>query len=93
MRRMSTSPSICTSQISGRKLPTPPDKKNTEENFRPGLVGEVCRVIWPGKTDFTVADITGKSDRSARDWMSGKVPLPSELLTAINVALTRRPKQ
>lgn len=89
MRQMSRSPSISANQIDGSK---PPKEKNPEENFRPGLVGDVCRSIWPDKTDLVVADIGGKTDRAARDWMSGRVAIPSVLLSAINRALTRRPK-
>lgn len=62
-----------------------------EENFRPGLVGDVCKAIWGDKADAKVAAIVGVSDRATRDYFSGRVAIPSSLLTAINVVLTRRP--
>ena len=65
--------------------------RRPEENFRPGLVGDVCRAIWGANADAKVAVIVGRSDRASRDYFSGRVPIPAKLLAAINVALTRRP--
>ena len=62
-----------------------------EENFRPALVGDVCRAIWGKKADIKVAAIVGKTDRAAREYLSGRVAIPASLLTAICVALTQRP--
>lgn len=62
--------------------------------FRPGLVGDVLRVIYPGlakETEACVARICHFTDRQARDVISGAAPIPSVLLAAINTELTRRP--
>lgn len=53
-------------------------------------VGAVCRALWPGKTDVEVAIICGCDPRNARRYMAGEIPIPSILLAAINVALTKR---
>lgn len=54
------------------------------------VVGAVCRAIWPDKTDAQVATICGCDPRNARRYMSGEIPMPSVLLAAINVELTKR---
>lgn len=71
-------------KIDGRFLPT------SEENFRSGVVGDVCYAIWGEKADAKTAAIVGKTDRAMRDQFSGRARISAELLTAINVALTRR---
>jgi hypothetical protein len=66
-------------------------------HFRPGtdrivrtLVGPVCRVIWPDKTDANIAVICGCDPRNARRYMSGELPIPAVLLAAISVELVKR---
>lgn len=59
--------------------------------FVRSLVGPVCKVIWPEKTDAHVAAICGCDPRNARRYMSGEIPIPSILLTAINIEIIRRP--
>lgn len=54
------------------------------------LVGPVCKVIWPDKTDVHIAAICGCDPRNARRYLSGELPLPTLLLVAINVELSRR---
>lgn len=54
------------------------------------LVGPVCKAIWPVKTDAHVAAICGCDPRNARRYMSGEIPIPSILLAAINVKITKR---
>jgi hypothetical protein len=65
--------------------------------FRPGqdkyvrsLVGPVCKVIWPEKTDHQVACICDCDPRNARRYMSGELPIPAVLLAAINNAIVKR---
>lgn len=55
-------------------------------------VGAVCKVLWPPplKTDVEVGLICGCDPRNARRYMSGEIPLPSVLLAAINIELTKR---
>ncbi len=60
------------------------------DRFVRSLVGPVCKVIWPEKTDAHVAAICGCDPRNARRYMSGEIPIPSILLTAINIEITRR---
>jgi hypothetical protein len=72
-------------EIDGSSKPRP------EENFRPGLVGDVCRLIWGKNADAKIAAIVGVSDRAGRDYLSGRVPIPAVLLAAIAVELTKRP--
>lgn len=66
-------------------------------HFKPGtdrivrtLVGPVCKVIWPGKTDVEIALICGCDPRNARRYLSGELPIPAVLLAAINVELVKR---
>lgn len=54
------------------------------------LVGPVCRVIWPDKTDANVAVICGCDPRNARRYLSGEIPIPAVLLAAINAELVKR---
>ena len=63
-----------------------------EENFRPGLVGAVCQEIWGECADAKIAAFLDCTDRAVRDYFSGKVAIPSLLLTRINFVLTRRPR-
>jgi hypothetical protein len=51
----------------------------------------VCKAIWgTEKTDATVAVICKCDPRNARRYFKGELPIPSALLTAINIELTRR---
>ena len=71
-----------------------------EGHLRPGghatdrivrtVVGPVCKIIWPDKTDAHVAAICGCDPRNARRYLSGELPLPTLLLVAINVELSKR---
>ncbi len=61
-----------------------------EEFFRPGIVGAVCQEIWGDKADVKIAGMLGCTDRAVRDYFSGKSPLPSALLAAINSVLAYR---
>ncbi len=61
------------------------------DRFVQSPVGPVCRALWPEKTDAHVAAICGCDPRNARRYMAGEIPIPSILLTAINVEITRRP--
>ena len=58
--------------------------------FVQSLVGPVCKVLWPDKTDAHVAAICGCDPRNARRYMSGEITIPAILLTAINIRLTER---
>lgn len=55
------------------------------------LVGPVCKILWPVKTDAHVATICGCDPRSARRYMSGEITIPAVLLVAITARLTARP--
>lgn len=61
------------------------------DGFVQSPVGPVCKALWPVKTDAEVATICGCDPRNARRYMSGEIPIPAILLTAINVKLTKRP--
>lgn len=65
-------------------------KQNCADKNVPHIVGEVCKAIWKGKTDATVAVICKCDPRNARRYFKGELPIPSVLLTAINIELTRR---
>lgn len=65
----------------------------SEENFRAGLFGDVARVVWPLKTDATVAAIAGVSDRAARDILRGKVAVPACVLIAMMEQIAGRPRR
>lgn len=54
------------------------------------LVGPVCKVIWPEKTDAQIAVICCCDPRNARRYLSGELPMPSVLLAAINSELVKR---
>ena len=65
--------------------------------FQPGtdkivrtLVGPVCKVIWPEKTDAQIAVICSCDPRNARRYLSGELPIPAVLLAAINAELVKR---
>lgn len=65
--------------------------------FRPGkdrivrtLVGPVCKLLWPDKTDANVAVICGCDPRNARRYLSGELPIPAVLLAAICAELVKR---
>ena len=60
------------------------------DGFVQSSVGPVCKVFWPVKTDAQVATICGCDPRNARRYMSGEIPIPSILVAAIVVELTRR---
>ncbi len=57
--------------------------------FQPRDFGSLCALIWD-KPDTAIAVIAGVSDRSARDYLNGTVPMPGCVIAAINVAITRR---
>jgi hypothetical protein len=59
-------------------------------DIRNVVVGPVCKVIWPNKTDAYVAAICGCDPRNARRYLSGELPIPAVLLAAINVELVKR---
>jgi hypothetical protein len=61
-----------------------------KDGYVRSLVGPVCRVIWPGKTDHHIAGICGCDPRNARRYMSGEIPIPSILVAAIVVEITKR---
>lgn len=54
------------------------------------LVGPVCKVIWPEKTDAQIAVICSCDPRNARRYLSGELPIPAVLLSAINAELVKR---
>lgn len=54
------------------------------------LVGPICKLCWPENTDAHVATICGCDPRNARRYLSGELPIPAKLLTAINIELVRR---
>lgn len=61
-----------------------------EENFRSCLFGRVAKVVWE-KPDAIIASIAGVSDRAARDYLSGKVPVPAVVASRLlHDILTRR---
>lgn len=60
------------------------------DGFVQSPVGPVCKVLWPSKTDAHVAAICGCDPRNARRYMVGEIPIPSILLAAIVVEITRR---
>ena len=71
--------------------------KEIDGQFRPGtdrivrtLVGPVCKVIWPEKTDAQIAVICSCDPRNARRYLSGELPIPAVLLAAINAELVKR---
>lgn len=61
------------------------------DGFVQSLVGPVCKVLWPDKTDAHVAAVCGCDPRNARRYMSGEIPIPSILLAAIVVKISARP--
>jgi hypothetical protein len=67
-------------KINGTSLPC------AEENF---LFRDVCRCIWPKKTDRELARIGGASDRAAREWLAGRIDPPASVVVAIMVAITQ----
>lgn len=73
-------------QIGGHIEPT---EKNQARIVRT-LVGPVCKVIWPEKTDAQIAVICSCDPRNARRYMSGELPMPAVLLVAINAELVKR---
>lgn len=77
---------VPSAKIDGSDLPSP------EEIFQPGLVRDVCRRIWGNKADVKIAALLGCTDRAVRDVFADKVAIPPQVLAAIGVALTRRPK-
>lgn len=54
------------------------------------IVGRVCKAIWTEKPDAAVAVICKCDPRNARRYFKGELPIPSVLLTAINIELTKR---
>ena len=60
------------------------------DTFVQSPVGAVCRALWPVKTDAQIATICGCDPRNARRYMSGEIPIPSILVAAIVVGLTKR---
>lgn len=66
-----------------------PTAKNQDKIVRT-LVGPVCRVIWPEKTDAQIAVICSCDPRNGRRYLSGELPIPAVLLAAINAELVKR---
>lgn len=74
-------------QIDGSPLPAP------EQNFRPGLFGEVCRLVWPDKPDAAIAALVGCTDRQARDYLAERAPAPFIVYLAILIAIMPRKRR
>jgi hypothetical protein len=88
MRAVFGNPQAVAREIGGHFCPS--DKSADEYVQSP--VGPVCKVLWPEKTDVKIAVICKCDPRNARRYMSGELPIPAVLLTAINVRLTERNK-
>jgi hypothetical protein len=83
MRSSFGNPAAVASEIGGHPCPG-------KDRIVRTLVGPVCKVIWPGKTDVEVALICDCDPRNARRYLSGELPIPSILLAAINIELVKR---
>jgi hypothetical protein len=73
-------------EIGGRPCPNAPSADRIVRT----IVGRICKIIWPDKTDAHVAAICGCDPRNARRYLSGELPIPAVLLAAINVELVKR---
>lgn len=83
MRASFGNSAVVATEIGGRFRPT-------KDRYVRTLVGPVCKVIWPEKTDAEVAVICGCDPRNARRYFNGELPLPAVLLAAINAKLVER---
>ncbi len=78
-----TSPALAPSEIDGSFA------RARKFSSKPCLFGECARLVWD-KPDAVIASIAGCSPRAARDYLNGKVAVPSIVLAALNVEITRR---
>lgn len=60
--------------------------------FQPCDFAQLCALIWD-KPDTAIAVIANVSDRAARDYLNGTVPMPGVVLAAINVGLTQHARK
>ena len=86
MLRVSRAPSIAPTQIDGSFAAWP------EVIFQPRDFAALCALIW-AKPDTAIAVIANVSDRAARDYLSGLVPMPGVVIAAINVAITKHARR
>lgn len=71
-----TSPSIVPTEIDGS---FPQARKFASKTC---LAGEFAKLTWD-KPDTAIAELVGVSDRAARDYISGKVAMPSAVYIAM----------
>jgi hypothetical protein len=45
--------------------------------------GNVCRLLWPGKTAAHIAAIAGRDERTAKRWLAGEYEPPIVVLLAV----------
>ena len=64
-------------------------EKSTDGNVRI-LVGPICKIIWPNKTDCHVAVVCGCDPRNARRYLNGELPIPAKLAAEVLVRLVQR---
>jgi hypothetical protein len=83
MRESRTERAVGASKIDGSF------RERTEANFRNRKFGKVAAALWE-KPDTVIADIAGVSDRAARDYLNGKVAVPSVVIAAIINEITAR---
>ena len=89
--RVSKVPSIQPTEIDGIA------HGDLESRFRPGLFGEVARLVYGKKADAKLADIARRhgvlkkgSDRTARFWISGEVAPPACIAADMHYQIFRR---
>lgn len=83
MRSLSAPALVPSTQITGSSA------SRSEANFQRCLFGRIAPLVWD-KPDMAVADIAGVSDRAARDYLNGKVALPSIVLAALVQEIVKR---
>lgn len=54
------------------------------------LFGYCARRAWGKKADAFIAALCGKTDRQARDYLNGKVPVPSVVAAALLCEIVKR---
>jgi hypothetical protein len=50
----------------------------------------VCRVLWPDKTAFHLAAISGKEERTAKRWLAGEYEPPVSVVLAVMSEMFKR---
>lgn len=54
------------------------------------LFGECAKLAWGPKPDTFIAQLAGVTDRAARDYISGKAPVPAIVAATLLVEIIRR---